>query len=103
MTETYRRQQQFRQSADWMVDSDGRPLGLVGPGGVGTDEGELGGGETVVLRTPAAGLVGALPAGAGAVVRAATGAVAPDEDVTAAFAGITIRGELHGEHRTQGV
>lgn len=33
MTETYRRQQQFRQSADWMVDSDGRPLGLVGPGG----------------------------------------------------------------------
>ena len=33
MNEAHRRKHQYRQSADWMVDSDGRPMGLVGPDG----------------------------------------------------------------------
>lgn len=33
MFETYRKKHQNRQSADWLVDADGKPLGLIGPEG----------------------------------------------------------------------
>ena len=33
MSETYRKKHQNRQSADWLVDADGKPLGLIGPEG----------------------------------------------------------------------
>lgn len=33
MSETYRKKHESRQSADWLVDADGKPLGLIGPEG----------------------------------------------------------------------
>ena len=33
MSETYRKKHEARQSADWLLDADGAPLGLVGPQG----------------------------------------------------------------------
>lgn len=33
MSEAYRKKHQNRQSADWLVDADGKPLGLIGPEG----------------------------------------------------------------------
>lgn len=33
MSEAYRKKHQSRQSADWLVDADGKPLGLIGPEG----------------------------------------------------------------------
>lgn len=33
MSETFRKKNQARQSADWRVDADGRPMGLIGPDG----------------------------------------------------------------------
>ena len=33
MSESYRKKHESRQSADWLVDADGTPLGLIGPEG----------------------------------------------------------------------
>ena len=33
MSESYRKKHENRQSADWLVDADGKPLGLIGPEG----------------------------------------------------------------------
>ena len=33
MSESYRKKHESRQSADWLVDADGKPLGLIGPEG----------------------------------------------------------------------
>lgn len=33
MSESYRKKHESRQSADWLVDADGKPIGLIGPEG----------------------------------------------------------------------
>jgi len=63
MSDTFRKKHQARQSADWMLDDDGSPMGLIGPDGklykvVTADENDVAGGiESIKIGSEEFGTV----------------------------------------------